>query len=314
MRKRIIISFVVLIGFVLTAYVLLPDTIAISRSAVIKTTRSSLHRLLLDEKSITEWWPGTIDSAASGKQFLLNNRLFKIIDNNTTLLPVAITFGNNTLYSTLYMIQADPDHVRLEWTASIPSHDNPIKKLSNYFDSKEISGDMDKILSKMKSYFSEEKNIYGLNIAHLEIVDSTFIFTEKISPVFPSTDFIYDLIGKLRAYSKQYAVKEVNYPILNISPIDSSNYLVKVALPINKSIPSLGDIESKRMPVNVKILMAEVRGGQYTAANAFEQLRLYISDHHAHIPGLPFFSLVTDRTKEPDTTKWVTRVYFPIRQ
>ena len=173
---------------------------------------------------------------------------------------------------------------------------------------------MDNIFSKIKTYFSEEKNIYGLSIAHQLIVDSTFVFTQKISPVYPSTDFIYGLIARLRTYSKKYNVAETNYPILNISLLDSTNYLVKVALPVNKSVPSGTDIESKRMPVNVNILMAEVKGGPHTAEKAFEQLRLYISDHHAHIPGLPFFSLVTDRSKESDTTKWITRIYFPVRQ
>lgn len=313
MKKWIVISLFIIVAFILTAYVLLPGSIAMNRSSIINTTRSSLYRLLLSEKSIAQWWPGIIDSTASGKQFILHNRSYKFIDNNIALLPVTITYGREVIHSSLYLIQTDPDHVRLEWTATIPSNSNPFKKVSNYFDSKGISDDMDNIFSKMQSYFSDEKNIYGLNIAHQVIVDSTFIFTEKISSDFPSTEFIYDMIAKLRAYSKKFGVEETNYPILNISLVDSTNYLVKVALPVNKAVPYGGDIESKRMPVNVNILMAEVKGGQHTAGNAFEQLRLYISDHHLHIPGLPFFSLVTDRAKEADTTKWITRVYFPVR-
>jgi hypothetical protein len=37
-----------------------------------------------------------------------------------------------------------------------------------------------------------------------------------------------------------------------------------------------------------------------------------VQDHQRVAPAIPFQSLVTDRTKQPDTSKWVTRLYWPI--
>ena len=61
-----------------------------------------------------------------------------------------------------------------------------------------------------------------------------------------------------------------------------------------------------------KILVAEVKGGAYTADEALRQLTMYMDDNHLVSPAIPFQSLVTERSKEPDTTKWITKIYFPV--
>lgn len=313
MKMWFFILFVLIVGVIAGAYILIPSTINLQSSVSIKTTRPALYRLLQDENSVAKWWPGNIDSFSTGKKFSLHNRTYKIEHNNISLLPVTISAEGSTLNSALYMISPQSDIVQIEWIVTIASPANPLKRISQYFKAKELNNDMQNILRKISTYFSDEKNIYGFNVSHLVIVDSTFIFTEKISPDYPSTNFIYNLIEKLRIYVKTYPAKETNYPILNISNADSGRYLVKVALPLNKDLPSSNDIESKRMPVNVRILMTEIKGGTHSAANAFTQMQLYVNDNHWQVPGLPFFSLVTDRFSEPDTSKWITRIYFPIR-
>ncbi|MBS1737058.1 MAG: hypothetical protein JSS98_10720, partial [Bacteroidetes bacterium] len=294
-------------------YATIPSSINLRSSISIKTTNSALFRLLQDKNSICKWWPGSIDSSGIDKKFLLNSRNYRIVSNNISLLPVIIETNGSTLNSALYMISSQPGNVLLEWVINTPSSQNIFIRLTQYFETENLKKDMRKILENIHRYFSNEKNIYGFNVDHLVILDSTFIFTEKISQNYPSTIFIYNLIDKLKEYIKKYPAQETNYPILNISPLDSVRYLVKVALPINKDIPSFANIESKRMPINVKILMAEVNGGYLTAANAFKQMQFYIDDHHLQVPGLPFFSLVTNRSEEPDTAKWITRIYFPVR-
>jgi hypothetical protein len=42
------------------------------------------------------------------------------------------------------------------------------------------------------------------------------------------------------------------------------------------------------------------------------QMKNYISDYQRTVMAIPFQSLVTDRRKEADTTKWLTKLYFPI--
>jgi hypothetical protein len=61
-----------------------------------------------------------------------------------------------------------------------------------------------------------------------------------------------------------------------------------------------------------KILIGEVRGGDATTKNAFAEMHNYVVDHQMTSPAIPFISLVTDRKQEPDSSKWISRIYYPV--
>jgi hypothetical protein len=100
--------------------------------------------------------------------------------------------------------------------------------------------------------------------------------------------------------------------MLNIENTDRTNYKVQVALPVNKKLPELGDISSKQMLKDGNILTAEVIGGLNKIDGAMEQFEKYISDYQRSIIAIPFQSLITDRSKEKDSTRWVTKIYYPV--
>ena len=60
------------------------------------------------------------------------------------------------------------------------------------------------------------------------------------------------------------------------------------------------------------ILITEVKGGPEEIKKAYRQVELYISDFQRVAPAIPFESLVTDRRAEKDSTKWITRIYYPV--
>jgi hypothetical protein len=114
----------------------------------------------------------------------------------------------------------------------------------------------------------------------------------------------------LKEYISINGAKETNSPMLNVIR-DSSNFITMIAIPLNKSIPENGKFIFKRM-VPGNILVTEVTGGNFTITEALQQMKIYINDNHLQSPAIPFESLVTDRSKEPDSSKWITRIYYPI--
>jgi effector-binding domain-containing protein len=84
-----------------------------------------------------------------------------------------------------------------------------------------------------------------------------------------------------------------------------------LALPVNKILPDEGPFAFKRM-VRGLILVAEIKGGPSTIENAFQVFKTYVEDHNYTEIALPFQSLITDRQAEPDTAKWVTKLYYPV--
>ena len=62
-----------------------------------------------------------------------------------------------------------------------------------------------------------------------------------------------------------------------------------------------------------KILESDsIKGGKTVVDQSFKIFEQYFEDYKHTSPAIPFQLLVTDRLKEPDSLKWVTRFYYPI--
>ncbi|MEO5892188.1 MAG: GyrI-like domain-containing protein [Ferruginibacter sp.] len=275
---------------------------------MIGATGPGLHRMLLDKSNVSKWWPGTV----SNDSFYLNGLAYKINNGNITLLPVSVYGQHIDLTTSLFLISGMNDSTKLVWVGSMVTSYNPIDRFSAFLKAKKINRDMTAILEKIKTFYSKPENIYGFDIKKTLIVDSLLIATSAESKGYPTNQFIYGLVDKLRNYATSNAAKESGYPMLNIVTTDSVNFDVKVALPIDKALPSSGDILPKAMPGKFKILMTEVKGGLDVTSRASEQIQKYSDDHSMKSAAIPFHSLVTDRSKETDPNKWVTKIYFPV--
>jgi hypothetical protein len=99
--------------------------------------------------------------------------------------------------------------------------------------------------------------------------------------------------------------------MLNIQHKDITHFQTMVAIPVNKAVKEQNDFVIKNM-VPGNLLVAEVSGGGHTISNAFAQMENYLTDHQFESPAIPFYSLITDRIAETDTSKWVTRISYPV--
>ncbi|MEI8058912.1 MAG: hypothetical protein WCG67_02045, partial [Ferruginibacter sp.] len=105
----------------------------------------------------------------------------------------------------------------------------------------------------------------------------------------------------------------INYPMLNVHEENSSSFETMVAINTKKEVTANETFQLKRMHLGV-ILMGEVKGGLHTITTGEKEMSNYVTDHRKYTPAIPYQSLVTDRLNEPDTSKWITRLYFPIFQ
>lgn len=100
--------------------------------------------------------------------------------------------------------------------------------------------------------------------------------------------------------------------MLNIERIDSSHYETMVAIPVDKELNEEQNVSTSIMlTMKDRFLFSEVTGGAATIQKAHEAIHKYMLDHVLTAPAIPFDILITDRSKETDTSKWRTAVYFP---
>jgi hypothetical protein len=314
MKKWLIVILVLLAVLIASVYLLIPNIISVNQALSINANQYGLHRSLFDENNWAKWWPGSPVPVKTGSlgDYDYKGRTYSIDDKKVSSLLISITKKDILAVTSLNFIATGLDSTKLDWEAKMPTSYNPVKRLQAYFRAKQIKEDMQAILEKMQSFFSKQENIYGYEIQKAAVIDTALISTFATSKGYPGTEFIYQLVDQLKNYIITQSAKETGFPMLNISTADSINFITRVAIPIDRILPSSGNISYKWMLGGGNILITEVRGGPASINKAFRQVEFYVNDQQRQPIAIPFLSLVTNRRQETDTSKWITRIYYPV--
>ena len=169
---------------------------------------------------------------------------------------------------------------------------------------------MQVILTNMDHYLSNRDHIYGMHIEKISTTDTFLVALKSTHNVYPTTKDVYTLINTLKKYIAAQGAEITNAPIMNVTQRESALYELMVAVPTNKALQPSGDILYRRM-VPGNFMSAEIKGGDATVKEAMWQMHLFMTDYERTVMAIPYAKLVTDRSMEPDTSKWVTRIYQP---
>ena len=311
--KKILIAVIILVIVTLaSSYIFIPNKISISETRHISANQPALLRTLGKVDNWKKWWPGDKinDSAEAALQLYGLN--YNITDVRVLSLPLAISDGKNSNVAELTFIKVNPDSTDVNVSGIIPTSYNPIKRIQAFFRAEKIRKGITDILASINSYYSKPENLYGYAIQKNSVIDSTLVSTFKEINGQPSTEIIYSLVDELKAYIKKEGAVEKGFPMMNLFKKDGSTYLVRVAIPVDKKLAPSGNISYKWMLGGGNILITEVKGGPSEIKKAYDQTELYVNDHNRIAPAIPFQSMVTDRRLEKDSTKWITKIYFPV--
>lgn len=314
MKKISRVILVLFLFVIVVIYLFIPSRINFSKVIYIQHNVNSTNRIIYDESNWSKWWPGfNNDNLIKG----LNNGTYRNKNYSYTInrkmpegLNIMVENNNRSVLTFMHVIAINTDSVAIEWKGEIAVTYNPIKKISNYIFAKGIQSNMAEIVNSAKLFLESYEKVYGLEIVQQKVKDTLLLSTRIDYDLYPGTETIYQLIDSLKQYISFNNARENNYPMLNITK-DNKVFKTMIAIPINKAVPENEKYILKRM-VPGKILVAEVKGGAYSTRKALMQIETYMIDHHLLSPALPFESLVVDRSKEPDTAKWVTKIFYPV--
>jgi len=315
MKKILLIFFALFPLTIICIYFFIPAKINFGKVIYINGNINIANRYISDESKWGKWWPFDVqDSLSTGNinsemHYSYKNYSYTISRKALEGTSILIEHNSNRINSFLHIIALNTDSVAIEWKGELPDTYNPFKKITNYLLATGVKKNISEILQSAKFFLENKEDIYGLSIIQQKVKDTLLISTRYTSNSYPSIATIYNLIKSLKEYILLNGAAETNYPMLNVTQ-DTSVFKTMVAIPINRVIPQNEKFLLKRM-VPGKILVTEVKGGTYTASEALRQLKTYMDDNHLSSPAIPFQSLVTDRSKEADTAKWVTKIYYP---
>jgi hypothetical protein len=293
-------------------YIFIPGNISIAKTIFPNCSEAGAIRSLADETKWEKWWPVS-GKVASESFFVYNNIRYHLgqrLYNDNGIL-VLIETDDLKIQSRISVYHIGSESIAIEWTGSFHSSLNPAKKLHQYYEAKIIQNNMSDILQSMRVFLDKRENIYGISIKKTTTKDTLLIYTNSIFTKKPTPNEVYGLINILKSYALTLGSRQDGYPLLNVTELGPDSFHVKVALPVDKYLKGTDKIESKRM-VPGNFLMSEITGGEGNINNAYNQIKLFMHDYGKTEVAIPFESLVTDRTIETDSSKWVTKIYQPI--
>jgi hypothetical protein len=312
--KKIIGGFVLILLSTLSAiYIFIPQKLKISDSVSFQASRESVYPFLISEKNWQKWWPGTVSKINdSSLSFIYQNHSFQIYQALYNTVQIKIAGVSSSSDGLLNVIPYGSDSVGIGLETEIKSGSNPFKKVSRYLQARKMKRIFESVLLSIKAYTGNLKNVYGFEIRKEKVQLQHLVSTKQSFTQYPTTRDIYTMIEKLRTYLHKSGAKELFYPMLNIKLVGSNVYEVQVGLPVDRKLPEEGTISPKWMMKDGNILTTDVVGGEQKINEGLKQLEKYISDYQRSIIAIPFQMLITDRTKESDSSKWLTRLYYPV--
>jgi hypothetical protein len=260
-----------------------------------------------------KWWPGEENTGTIDSGFNYKSQHYELDSLFYNAMTINIAHGGNINQSKLMVLPLKSDEVQLGWECQVDGSMNPVSRLKQYQNAVMIKQGMEGLLGTFKSWVSVTENVYGFNVVAGKIVDTLLIAKRaKFTGNKPTPLQVDSLLNILRSHFEKFGAKQNGLSMLHFVSNEPGIFETQVAIPIDKVVPETAEIKIKRMFAG-NALITRVKGGPYTIEKAYEACENYSQDHLRTAPAIPFQSMVTDRVKVTDTSKWETILYYPVR-
>jgi len=303
----------ILVGLLLLTgiYIFIPTKLTVSKNVIIHCSINGANRFLLNEHKWVKWWPGhsldSYDTSTIKKKFNHNGYSFTVSHSTYNRISINASKNNIRINTILNIFPLSKDSIITQWQCSFTSSINPIKRIAEYHEARNIKETMTDLLFNLKFFLDKKSNVYGVDINEIISKDSTLVAIKLVTSNYPATQEIYLLVKKLHNYIEYQKAIETNYPMLNVKKTSDNKFETMVAIPVNKKLEGQGQIFPSRF-VPWKTMTAVVEGGNWTIKQATQQMQLFIQDYNRTPYAISFESLITDRSLQPDTLKWISKI------
>lgn len=303
MKKWILVLIGLLLVAALLIDVIIPSTLTISRIEPLRCRAAAVWPWVSDEAKWGAWWP---DSAARTN--------FHIQRLSYHVVHIGIHHEEKELPSQLSLLPVGTqDSTLLQWETQLQCSWNPLDRVRQYRRAAELKKVMDGALTQAGHFSEKKSNLYGVDIRIGTLPDTLLIATRTVTTGKPTNEQIYAQIGKLSKYLSDMHARPTNAPMANIAADEGhpGAYKLMTAIPIDTRLDGNGEFFFSRL-IPWRYLVGEVKGGPGAVDKAFKRMDTFILDYQITVMAVPFQLLVTDRMQEKDSSRWVTRIYYPI--
>ncbi|MBI1780404.1 MAG: hypothetical protein HYR66_03430 [Sphingobacteriales bacterium] len=308
MKNKVLLVFIVLIAALAVSVYFIPPVKTSGYKVLVTCNNAATMRIIVNENNWQKWWPG---KKTGQSQYIYQGFTYRIDKVLLNGFDATIFNGVDSAKANLQIEPVSMDSSNFTWTYAGILPANPVKKLLYYINGSPFAGNIKSLTSEMKAHFDQQENVYGMKISRDKVKDSTLVSLKNTFDHYPTTEEVYGMITASKEYIAKNGGKQTDLPMLNVNQTGINSYETMIGIPTAVPVPPNDKFITKRMVLGF-ILTSEIKGGVAAVKDAEQQMNNYVLDHQKLSPAIPFQQLVTDRMQEKDTTKWITRLYFPV--
>jgi len=346
-RKIMGILIVIMLAIVFVVPLFMSDTVSVTSSIIISSDEKTVFQQVNNLHNWSNWSPFENDSTivntytdidsgvgakrewkgektGAGSMTIVESNAYSHIKNKLEFESESGGYGS-------WEFSKNDTAVFVDWTISISDLSYPFERLISTIIKSSIQPMMDKGLESLKDLVEKENSdATGTSLVNnssdyppsktqggqeIKIVDVATITTLAI---YDSTKLegIGNLLQKNYATLMKY-VGEKEYAIMGAPLAVYHNWNPKGYIRISAAIPLYGKVKEhnniKKLNVEAgKAIYAKHFGGYNTTAthNAIDE---FVKNHHLQLKNFIWEEYITDPSTEPDSAKWQTDIYYPLK-
>jgi effector-binding domain-containing protein len=122
-----------------------------------------------------------------------------------------------------------------------------------------------------------------------------------------------DLYGRLMQAIDNAGISPTGAPFAIYETWDGISTRLKAGIPVADNSLNLGDSIEALVGYEGPVLKVVYYGPYEGSSAAHEAIDVYAKENGMEVIGAPWEVYVTDPSQEPDSSKWVTEIYYPIK-
>jgi effector-binding domain-containing protein len=229
-------------------------------------------------------------------------------------IALDLNFMENGIAKGFYSLEPDGENTKLNFNFSADQGMNPIARWFNVFMKGEIEKSFDYAGEKIKE-IAEVKLVFAFqlkeeNIPAISYVGLTHIMSPKDQlAVNKQMEKMYT---QLEADLKKAKVEITGSPFCMYPKYSEESMEMVCAMPVSDNSKVAG---YKVMQTEGGRVVKGVMQGDYSnLQNVHNEIQKYIKYKNLIESGAPWEVYITDPMLEADTTKWITEVYYPVKE
>ncbi len=333
--KGILVTIVILVAIITVAGFLSPSHVRVERSLTIQAPSETVHEQINNLRNWNHWSPwykmdtsmkieynGIAAGAGAGYKWISDNKNvgsgdMTILSSSKDSISSAMNFMDGGVATAVFTFSGTEGVTKVTWAMQMDIGMNPVKRIFGLFMDKLLGPDFEKGLESLKRY-TEAMPVKPENQYQIQEEDATekvFVMI-KDSVSFDSISGFYskNLPAILEAVMKDKLELAGAPTGLFFKWDETSKYSIMAA-----AIPVKGSAKTKVKGYETYVVPAgKILHIAYYGAYDKTEAAHYAMDAYMKKKGflqmLPVMEeYVTDPMAEPDTAKWLTNIYYPVK-